>query len=60
MKLSGLKPGVSIRLSAESAEAENHEMQRLLPPQPAHSSPGLKARGFLRRRIKFKTKNEKP
>jgi 4-diphosphocytidyl-2C-methyl-D-erythritol kinase len=68
MKLSGLKVGASIRLLAESSdlsseafnlsslnakgEAENHAMPRPTPMQPAHSSPPLKVRGFLRRRIK--------
>lgn len=52
MKLSGLKAGASIRLLAESSEAENPVLLRLAPPQPSHSSPSLKARGFLRRRIK--------
>jgi hypothetical protein len=51
MKLSGLKAGASIRLPAESSEAENLLARCWSPPQPAHSSPSLKARGFLRRRI---------
>jgi hypothetical protein len=55
MKLSGLKPGASIRLLRNLSEAENPLMLRFSPLQPAHSSPGLKAWGFLRRRIKIGT-----
>jgi prepilin-type N-terminal cleavage/methylation domain-containing protein len=50
--LRGLQPGVSIRSLAKSSEAENPVMLRFPPPQLTHSSPGLKAWGFLRRRIK--------
>jgi len=49
------KPGVSIRLLGRNlSEAENPSMPQFSPLQPAHSSPGLKAWGFLRRRINTK------
>jgi len=51
MKLPGLKPGVSLLLERNSSEAVPLFAQRRVPVHPAHSSPGLKAWGFLRRRI---------
>jgi hypothetical protein len=42
MKLSGLKAKASIRILAESAEAENLLVQRQIPLRVAHSSPLLK------------------
>jgi hypothetical protein len=54
MKLSGLKPGVSIRLLGEISPKQKTLRypgdHRLIL---THSSPPLKGRGFLRRRIKL-------
>jgi len=52
MKLSGInKPGSFLLLERNFSEAVPLFAQRYLPVYPAHSSPGLKTWGFLRRRI---------
>jgi len=54
MKLSGLKAGASIRLLAESSEAENPVIRRSSPPRPHTFIFELESSGFSAKEDKNK------